>query len=489
MDNLKNLLYIGRKRTPKDSKTETPEPQPNYITAILPTESTNNKNYKNQYGGHSNCLRWSQDEVDLQHTIKTPSRICEKEWLATHILSLSNNIKLLYELIGPYCTPSTCPKMCGVRGELFYQEKEGAGNKRETHVFSAPGYADWAFQKLTEIAEDQEYFPTKYGIEFNPGLISEYRRICRILYAILSHMYANHYAQLQQFGDMHLYLNTLFIHLVLLGDDYGLIDSADRTGLDDLIAILAPKGSIVTSSSFNYVQSSTVQSNSGTNQVAQNSHQNDQNNQNDHNNQNNHQNTSVSTSSPPNTPAANDSSSPNFKISANQPIFTQPQSSDIINNQTTAFNDQQHSIAVQDQSTKISDAALKKSTSKSSNSHDHLENLDHEEINQHDQNGNDNIEISSHEISSHEISSHENAGNESFNNESVRSDSLREIEGEGDTECHSTVRTSSPIEDSSGIRISVIAPKVQDTKNYENEGDQFQREAKPDYNNNDTVML
>jgi len=146
-----------RKRTPKDSKTETPEPQPNYITAILPTESTNNKNYKNQYGGHSNCLRWSQDEVDLQHTIKTPSRICEKEWLATHILSLSNNIKLLYELIGPYCTPSTCPKMCGVRGELFYQEKEGAGNKRETHVFSAPGYADWAFQKLTEIAEDQEY--------------------------------------------------------------------------------------------------------------------------------------------------------------------------------------------------------------------------------------------------------------------------------------------------------------------------------------------
>ena len=277
--------------------------------------------------------------------------------------------------------------------------------------------------------------------------------------------------------------------MVLLGDDYGLIDSADRAGLDDLIAILAPKGSIVTSSSFNYVQSSTVQSNSGTNQVAQNSHQNDQNNQNDHNNQNNHQNTSVSTSSPPNTPAANDSSSPNFKISANQPIFTQPQSSDIINNQTTAFNDQQHSIAVQDQSTKISDAALKKSTSKSSNSHDHLENLEHEEINQHDQNGNDNIEISSHEISSHEISSHENAGNESFNNESVRSDSLREIEGEGDNECHSTVRTSSPIEDSSGIRISVIAPKVQDTKNYENEGDQFQREAKPDYNNNDTVML
>jgi len=487
MDNLKNLLYIGRKRTPKDSKTETPEPQPNYITAILPTESTNNKNYKNQYGGHSNCLRWSQDEVDLQHTIKTPSRICEKEWLATHILSLSNNIKMLYELVGPYCTPSTCPKMCGVRGELFYQEREGAGNKRETHVFSAPAYADWAFQKLTEIAEDQEYFPTKYGIEFNPGLITEYRRICRILYAILSHMYANHYSQLQQFGDMHLYLNTLFTHLVLLGDEYGLIDSADRAGLDDLIAILAPKGSIVTSSSFNYVPSSTIQPNLGTNQGSnQGSTQ--------PNIQNNHQNTSVSTSSPPNTPAANNSSSANFKISANQPIFTQPQSSDIINNQTTtsydpASNDQMNSIAVQNQSNKIPDAALKILTLKSSNSHDQLDNgREIDGINERDHNESAHYENDHNESDHNESAHNESSHNESAdNNNSVQSDSLQEIEGEGDNEYNSTVRTS-PIEDSSGIRISVIAPKVQD-KNYENEGDEFQREAKPDYNNNETVML
>jgi hypothetical protein len=341
---------------------------------------------------------------------------------------------------------------------------------------------------LTEIAEDQEYFPTKYGIEFNPGLITEYRRICRILYAILSHMYANHYSQLQQFGDMHLYLNTLFTHLILLGDEYGLIDSADRVGLDDLIGILAPKGSIVTSSSFNYVQSSTIQPKSEPNSL-QNAQSNSQ------NNQQNHQNTSVSTSSPPNTPAANNSSSANFKISANQPIFTQTQSSDIINNQTTptAFypeNDQMNSITVQtpsNQSNKIPDAALKTLTLKSSKSHEEdLNNRENDEIGESDPN-----ESAIHESANYESAHNESSNNESFKNESahsVRNDSLQEIEGEGDNEYNSTVRERSPIEDSSGIRISVIASKVQD-KNYENEGDEFQREAKPDYNNNETVML
>merc|ERR1711884_501772 len=155
-----------RKRSTKDKNTSSDEnnnnslqQQPNYITAILPNDQTTSKNYKNQYGGHSNSLRWSQDEVDLiEHVVNTPARICEKEWLATHILSLSNNVKLLYELIGIYCTPTTCPKMCGVRGEIFYQENTSSG---KSNLLSAPGYVDWAFAKLQEIAEDQNYRQSK----------------------------------------------------------------------------------------------------------------------------------------------------------------------------------------------------------------------------------------------------------------------------------------------------------------------------------------
>merc|ERR1719230_1798500 len=128
---------------------------------------------------------------------------------------------------------------------MFYQENTSSG---KSNLLSAPGYVDWAFTKLQEIAEDQNYFPTKYGSEFSPGFHSELKKVCRILFAIISHMYANHYNQLQSLGDMHLYLNTLLIHLVLLGDEYGLLEPSERSNLDDLIAVLAPKGSNIPTS-------------------------------------------------------------------------------------------------------------------------------------------------------------------------------------------------------------------------------------------------
>merc|ERR1712076_359262 len=76
-------------------------------------------------------------------------------------------------------------------------------------------------------------------------------------------MYANHFQQLIALGDMHLYLNELFVHLVMIGEEHNLLESSERAGLDDLLVLLLPKGAnIATSSSLPAISSNSQEESS-----------------------------------------------------------------------------------------------------------------------------------------------------------------------------------------------------------------------------------
>lgn len=182
-------------------------------------------------------LRWTNDELDLEQFVKLPPNVNENEWLAAHIINLFNNITILYEIIAPYCTPVSCPKMTGPKGENYYQESH-----RKSILTNAPAYIDWVFSKCTEYTANQETFPTKYGQSFGPDFLSYIKKMTRWLLSILAHLYANHFEHLQNCGDMHIYTNQLLSHIVILGEEYNLIEPENRAPLDDLLQYLLPKG-------------------------------------------------------------------------------------------------------------------------------------------------------------------------------------------------------------------------------------------------------
>uniref|UniRef100_A0ABD2WPK5 MOB kinase activator-like 2 n=1 Tax=Trichogramma kaykai TaxID=54128 RepID=A0ABD2WPK5_9HYME len=192
------------------------------------------------------ALERQLSDVDMKVLVDLPSGIDYNEWLASHTIALFENINLLYGAISEFCTPVGCPDMTGpgFRTYLWFDEK---GKKTKV---AAPQYIDYVMTFTQRTVSDEAQFPTKYANEFPSSFESIVRKILRLLYHVIAHIYHNHFREVTQLG-LHVHLNCVFAHLSLLNQRFNLIDAKETEILHDLEAALLGSSDAATSNNSN----------------------------------------------------------------------------------------------------------------------------------------------------------------------------------------------------------------------------------------------
>lgn len=172
-------------------------------------------------------------DIDLKLLIEMPQGVDFKEWLASHTIAIFENINLIYGTISEFCTMSECPDMSGpsLRTYLWVDEK---GKKLR---IAAPQYVDYVMTYIQKTISDESVFPTKYGNEFPSNFESLVRKILKLLFHIVAHLYHCHFREIVLL-NLHAHLNCVFSHLILLNDRYQLIEPRETEILQDLIIAL-----------------------------------------------------------------------------------------------------------------------------------------------------------------------------------------------------------------------------------------------------------
>ncbi|KAK9305190.1 hypothetical protein QLX08_003705 [Tetragonisca angustula] len=172
-------------------------------------------------------------ELDLRMLVDLPPGLDYNEWLASHTLALFDHINLIYGTISEFCTMTGCPDMTGpgLRTYLWFDEKG-----KKTRV-AAPQYIDYVMTFTQRTVSDETIFPTKYANEFPSSFESIVRKILRLLYHVVAHIYHCHFREVALLG-LHAHLNCVFAHLTLLNQRFNLIDPKETEILGDLEAAL-----------------------------------------------------------------------------------------------------------------------------------------------------------------------------------------------------------------------------------------------------------
>lgn len=102
-----------------------------------------------------------------------------------------------------------CSLLSLCRTYLWYDEK---GKKNRC---PAPQYIDYVMTYTQRTISDESYFPTKYANQFPTGFESHVRKMLRLLFHVIAHMYAAHFREIAILG-LHPHLNSTYALLVAL---------------------------------------------------------------------------------------------------------------------------------------------------------------------------------------------------------------------------------------------------------------------------------
>ncbi|XP_023161000.2 MOB kinase activator-like 2 isoform X3 [Drosophila hydei] len=168
-------------------------------------------------------------EADLKALVDLPAGLDYNEWLASHTLALFEHVNLVYGTISEFCTQSGCADMTGPgnRTYLWFDEKG-----KKTRV-AAPQYIDYVMTFTQKTVSDESIFPTKYANEFPSSFESIARKILRLQFHVIAHLYAAHFREIALLG-LHTHLNLTFMHLTALHRRFNLIDEKETDVLRDL---------------------------------------------------------------------------------------------------------------------------------------------------------------------------------------------------------------------------------------------------------------
>uniref|UniRef100_A0A2M4A736 Putative mob1/phocein family n=1 Tax=Anopheles triannulatus TaxID=58253 RepID=A0A2M4A736_9DIPT len=238
-------------------------------------------------------------DADLRLLVDLPAGLDYNEWLASHTLALFEHVNLVYGTISEFCTTSGCPDMTGpgTRMYLWFDEKG-----KKTRV-AAPQYIDYVMTFTQKTVSDESIFPTKYANEFPSSFESIARKIVRLLFHVIAHLYAAHFREVALLG-LHAHLNLTFAHLTAFHRRYNLIESKETEVLRDLEIALRltddPTAAVDKDSSASIV-STTVSSSSSSSTGATNANSNNNNSNSNHNATicSSSSNSSTASSSPP----------------------------------------------------------------------------------------------------------------------------------------------------------------------------------------------
>lgn len=168
-------------------------------------------------------------DADLKALVDLPAGLDYNEWLASHTLALFEHVNLVYGTISEFCTTSGCSDMTGPgnRTYLWFDEKG-----KKTRV-AAPQYIDYVMTFTQKTVSDESIFPTKYANEFPSSFESIARKILRLQFHVIAHLYAAHFREIALLG-LHTHLNLTFAHLTALHRRFNLIDEKETDVLRDL---------------------------------------------------------------------------------------------------------------------------------------------------------------------------------------------------------------------------------------------------------------
>lgn len=171
--------------------------------------------------------------ADLRSMVDLPAGVDYNEWLASYTIQIFEYVNLVYGTISEHCTTNGCPDMTAPQSKtyLWYDEK---GKKNRC---PAPQYIDYVMTYTQRTIGDESYFPTKYAKEFPSGFESHVRKMLRLLFHVIAHMYAAHFREIALLG-LHPHLNSTYALLVALQRRFNLIEPKEMEVLSDLEAAL-----------------------------------------------------------------------------------------------------------------------------------------------------------------------------------------------------------------------------------------------------------
>ncbi|TRY73205.1 hypothetical protein TCAL_02227 [Tigriopus californicus] len=172
-------------------------------------------------------------EPDLIFLTDLPGGLDSKEWIASHTIGFFEHINLMYGTVSEFCTPSTCPDMTGP-GNRQYHWIDDKGKKAR---LSAPQYIDYIMTYAQKSINDDTIFPTKHGLEFPATFESHVKKIHKLLFHVLAHIYHMHFKEVVLL-QLHAHLNAVFAHFVEFNLRFHMVEDKELEVLDDLMVAL-----------------------------------------------------------------------------------------------------------------------------------------------------------------------------------------------------------------------------------------------------------
>lgn len=218
------LIGIGRSKLGTSSSSST--------RSSVRSNDENQKPYMND----SDNLRTLINKINkdnLQETVPAPMGVDINEWLATNTLSFFTHISLIYDSLNEFCTPNTCTTV-STGAPMNFTWVDDRGKKVR---LSAPQYIELVIVQIEKYFTDETVFPTKYDMIFPPNFLTVVKKIFRMLFHILVHIYQSHYEHMSELQLLSI-LHTVFIHFMYFQTEHNLLESKEVHPLEDLIKSL-----------------------------------------------------------------------------------------------------------------------------------------------------------------------------------------------------------------------------------------------------------
>jgi len=169
-------------------------------------------------------------ECNIHELIRQPMGVDKNEWIANNIVAFFNHVNSLYNVMCDFCTPTTCPLMTGPQNSVYYWIDEK--NKKIKH--SAPQYIELSMVFIQKTLSDETIFPTRLDQQFPLYFDSLVRKMVRLLFHAVAHLYAVHYRQLIDL-QLHPHLNSFFLHFIsflitsnIISSDYSTVQTTSN---------------------------------------------------------------------------------------------------------------------------------------------------------------------------------------------------------------------------------------------------------------------
>jgi len=166
---------------------------------------------------------------ELRETVPVPAGVDTNEWLATNTLSFYNHINQIYSTITASCTSMTCNSASSSTTTFTWIDDKGKKIR-----MSAQQYVEIVIVSVEKLVTDETMFPTKYDQEFPPHFQSTIKKIFKLMFHVLGHIYTSHFNSILELGELHV-LNTVFVHFMYFQMEHNLIDPKELQTLEDLV--------------------------------------------------------------------------------------------------------------------------------------------------------------------------------------------------------------------------------------------------------------